>query len=130
MLMGHPPQIIAWGREDAPHGCFEGLAPVPVSMVVEERVACDSKVKEALADTLEVVQAITQAGPNAFHRVTGHTRAVGVMTSILARAVVDRTMVIIGLGEMGVVVCIGEELRPASHLGGNDGFDRRGAHLL
>src|SRR5262249_40506414 len=25
MLMGHPPQIIARGREDAPQGCFEGM---------------------------------------------------------------------------------------------------------
>jgi len=51
MLMGHPPQIIARGREDAPQGCFEGLTPVQVPMVVEELVACDAKVQEALADT-------------------------------------------------------------------------------
>jgi hypothetical protein len=50
MLMGHPPQIIARGREDAPQGCFEGLTPVQVPMVVEELVACDAKVQEALAD--------------------------------------------------------------------------------
>ena len=40
-----------------------------VPVVMEELVACDSQVKEALADTLEVVQEITQAGPNTFHRV-------------------------------------------------------------
>src|SRR5215475_12951819 len=130
MLMGHPPQIIARGREDAPHGCFEGLAPVQVSMVMEELITCDSQVQEALTDTPEVVQEISQAGPYAFHRVAVHTRAVGVTTSILACAMVDRPMVIIGLGEMvdGVFIC--EELRPGFHFGGNDGFDRRGAHVL
>src|SRR5919199_4100465 len=100
MLMGHPPPIIACGRENAPQGCFEGLTPVQVPMVVEELVACDSKVQEALADTLEVIQEIAQAGPYAFHHVTVHTRAVGVTTSILASAMVDRTMVVVGLGEM------------------------------
>jgi len=34
MLMGHPPQIIARGRENAPQGYFEGLTPVQVSVVV------------------------------------------------------------------------------------------------
>jgi hypothetical protein len=66
MLMGHPPQIVACGRENAPQGCFEGLTPVQVPMVVEELVARDAKVQEALADTPEVVQKITQAGPNTF----------------------------------------------------------------
>src|SRR5215470_2896065 len=100
MLMGHPPPIIARSREDAPHGCFEGLAPVQVSMVVEERVACDAKVQEALADPLEVVQEIAQARPYPFHRVTVHTGTVGITTSVLACTVVDRPMIIIGLGEM------------------------------
>src|SRR5919199_1641484 len=63
MLMDHPPPIIACGRENAPQGCFEGLTPVQVPMVVEELVACDSKVQEALADTLEVIQEMAQAGP-------------------------------------------------------------------
>jgi len=39
-------------------------------------------------------------------------------------------MVIVGRGEMVDGVFIGEELRPAFHLRGNDGFDRRGAHVL
>jgi hypothetical protein len=130
MLMGHPPPIIACGREDAPHGDFEGLTPGPVPVVVEELVACDAQVQEALADTPEVVQKITQTGPNTFHRVTVHTRAVRVTTSILAGAMVDRPMIIVGLGEMVDGVFIGEELRPAFHLGGNNGFDRRGAHVL
>jgi hypothetical protein len=99
-------------------------------MVVEELVARDAKVQEALADTPEVVQEITQAGPNTFHCVIVHTRSVRVTTSILARAMVDRPMVIVGLSEMVDVVFISEELRPAFHLGGNDGFDRRGAHVL
>src|SRR6516164_9463069 len=34
MLMGHPPPIIARGRENAPQGCFEGLTPVQASMVM------------------------------------------------------------------------------------------------
>src|SRR6516162_7463520 len=130
MLMDHPPQIIARGREHVPHGCFEGLTPVQVSMVMEELVACDSKVQETLADPLEVVQEIPQAGPYAFHRITVHTRAVQVTPRILTRAMVDRPMVIVGRGEMVDVVFVGEELRPAFHLGGNDGFDRRGAHML
>src|SRR5262249_39239580 len=130
MLMGHPPQIIAWSRENAPQGRFEGLMPVQVSMVVEELVACDSEVQEALADPLEAVQKIAQAGPQAFHRVTVHTGTVRVMTRILASAMVDRPMVIVGLGEMVDVVFVGEELRPAFHLGGNDGFDRRSPHVL
>src|SRR4029434_9152675 len=124
MLMGHPPPIVACGREHAPQGCFEGLTPVQVPMVVEELVARDAKVQEALADTPEVVQKITQAGPNTFHRVTVHTRAVRVTTRILARAMVDRPMVIVGLGEMVDVVCIREEWRPAFHLGGNSVFHR------
>ncbi len=70
MLMGHPPQRIARGREKASQGCFEGLTPVQVRVVVQELVASDSEVQEALADTLEAVQEMTQAGPNAFHRVT------------------------------------------------------------
>src|SRR5215467_8701922 len=111
MLMGHPPQIIACGREDAPQGCFESLTPGQVPMIMEELVACDAKVQEALADTLEVIQEIAQAGPYAFHRVTGHTCPVRVTTSVLARTMVDRPMVIVGLSEMGDVVFIGEALR-------------------
>src|SRR4029450_13268740 len=130
MLMGHPPQIIARSRENAAQGCFEGLTPVQMPMVVQELVADDSEVQEALADTLETVQEIAQAGPQTFHRVTVHTRAVRVTTSILARTMVDRTMVIVSLGEMVDVVFIGEELRPAFHLGDDERFDRRGAHIL
>src|SRR5215813_7856402 len=130
MLMGHPPQIIAWSRENRPQGCFKGLTPVQVPMVVQELVTCDSEVQEALADTLEAVQKIAQAGPQAFHRVAVHTRTVRVTTRILAGAMVDRTMVIVGRGEMVNVVLIGEELRPDFHLGGDNGFDGRGAHIL
>src|SRR6516162_9801052 len=100
MLMGHPPQIVACGRENRPQGCFEGLTPVQVLIVVKELVACDSEVQEALAHTFEAVQKIAQASPHAFHRVAVYTRAVGVTPSILACAMVDRPMVIIGLGEM------------------------------
>src|SRR5438445_10663703 len=46
----------ARGRKNRPQGCFEGLTPVQMLIVVEELVACDSEVKEALADTFEVVQ--------------------------------------------------------------------------
>src|SRR5215468_10932919 len=99
-------------------------------MVVEELVACDAQVQETLADPLEVVQEIAQTGPYAFHRVTVHTCPVQVTTSVLARTMVDRPMVIVGLSEMVDRVFIGEELRPGFHLGGNDGFDRRGAHIL
>ena len=130
MLMGHPPPIIARGREKAPQRYFEGLMPVQVPMVMEELIACNAQVQEALADTPEVVQEITQAGPYAFHRITVHTRAVGVTPRILARAMVDRPMVVVGLGEMVDVVFIGEELRPGFHLGGNDRFNRRGAYIL
>src|SRR5919205_1399778 len=130
MLMGHPPPIIARGREKAPQSYFEGLMPGQVPMVMEELIACNAQVQEALADTPEVVQEITQAGPYTFHRVTVHTRAVGVPPSILSRAMVNRPMVVVGLGEMVDVVFISEELRPVFHLGGNDGFDRRGAHVL
>src|SRR3989475_2122271 len=130
MLMGHPPQIITRGRENVPQGYFEGLRPVQVPMVVQELVASDAEVQEALADTLEAVQEIAQARPYAFHRVTVHTRAVRVTTRILARTMVDRTMVIVGLGEMVDVVFIGEKLRPAFHLGDDKRFDRRGAHIL
>src|SRR5215471_19040866 len=118
MLMGHPPQIIARGRENTPQGCFEGLTPVQMPMVVQELVADDAEVQEALADPLEAVQDIAQAGPQTFHRVTVHTRAIRV------------PMVIVGLSEMVDGVCIGEELRPAFHPGGKDGCDRRGAHVL
>src|SRR5215831_2343340 len=130
MLMGHPPPIITRGRKNRPQGCFEGLIPVQVLIVVQELVTCNSEVQEALADTLEAVQKIAQAGPHAFHRVAVHTRAVWVTPSILAGAMVDRPMVIIGLGKMVDIVFISEELRPAFHLGSDDGFDGRGAHIL
>src|SRR5439155_256363 len=100
MLMGHPPQIITRGRENILQGCFEGLTPVQVPMVVQELVPSDSKMQEALADTLEAVQEIAQAGPHAFHCVTVNTRAVRVTTSILARTMVDRTMIIVSIREM------------------------------
>ena len=58
-----------------------------VPMVMEELVACDSKVQEALADTLEVVQEITQVGPHTFHRVAVHT---WVMSSNSRRAIKPR----------------------------------------
>ena len=76
MLMGHPPPIVARGRENAAHGGFEGLTPGQVPIVVQELVACDSQVQEALADPLEVVQEIAQAGPYAIHRVAVHTGTV------------------------------------------------------
>jgi hypothetical protein len=106
MLMGHPPQIIARGRENASQGCFEGLTPVQVPIVVQQLVACDAEVKEALADTLEAVQKIAQAGPHAFHRVAVHTCTVRVTTSILTGTMVDRPMIIVGLGEMVDVIFI------------------------
>src|SRR5215470_7336223 len=109
MLMSHLPPIIARGRENVPQGCFEGLIPVEVRMIVQELVASNSQVKEALADPLEVVQEIAQAGPYAFHRVTVYTGTVRVTTSVLACAMVDRPMVIVGLGEMVDVVFISEE---------------------
>src|SRR5215468_4087160 len=130
MLMGHPPPISARGRENASQGCFEGLTPGQVSIVVQELVACDAEVEKALANTLEAVQKIAQAGPNAFHRVAVHTGTVRVTTRILAGAMVDCPMVIVGLGKMVDVVFVCEALRPTFHLGGNDGFDRRGAHML
>src|ERR1044071_8666121 len=130
MLMGHPPPIIACGREHVPQGYFKGLTPVQVPMVVQELVTYDSEVQEALADTLEAVQEIAQAGPNTFHRITMNTRAVRVTTSILTRTMIDRPMVIVSLGKMVDVVFISEELRAAFHLGNDDRFDRRGAHIL
>src|SRR6266853_1513022 len=104
MLMGHPPQIVARGQENAAQGCFEGLTPVQVPIVVQELVACDAEVQEALADTLEAVQKIAQAGPQAFHRVAVHTGTVRITPRILASAMVDRPMVIVSLGEMVDVV--------------------------
>src|SRR5215471_1779318 len=117
MLMGHPPPIIARGREDTPQGCFEGLTPGQVPVVVQELVACDAQVQEALADPLEVVQEIAQARPYAFHRVTVHTGPVQVTTSVFARTMIDRPMVIVSLSEMVDAVFIGEELCPGFHLG-------------
>src|SRR5215510_3298236 len=130
MLMGHPPQIIARSREDTPQGCFEGLTPGHVPVVVQELVACDAQVQEALADPLEVVQEIAQARPYAFHRVTVPTGTVQGTTSVFARTMVDRPMVIGGLGEMVEAVFIGEKRCSGFYLGGNDGFDGRGAHVL
>jgi hypothetical protein len=98
-------------------------------MVVQELVADDPEVQEALADPLEAVQEITQAGPYAFHRVAVHTCPIQVTTRILAGAMVDRPMVIVDLSEMVNVVLISEELRPDFHLSGNDGFDGRSAHI-
>jgi len=99
-------------------------------MVVQELVACDAEVQEALADALEAVQEMAQAGPQAFHRVAVHTHAVRVMPSILAGTMVDRPMVIVGRGKVVDVILISEELCPAFHLGSDNGFDGRGAHIL
>ena len=99
-------------------------------MVVQERIAPNSQVQEALADPLEVVQAMTQAGPYAFHRVAVYTGTVRVTTSGLACAMVHRPMVIVSLGAMVEVICIGEERRPGFSRGGHDGCDRRGAYVL
>src|SRR5262245_4248443 len=99
-------------------------------MVMEELIACDSEVQEALADTLEAVQQIAQAGPQTFPRVAVPTRTVRVTTCILAGTMVDCTMVIVSLGEMVNGVLIGEELCSAFHLGDNDGLDRRSAYVL
>ena len=101
-----------------------------VPIVVQELGACDSEVEKALADPLEAVQKMAQAGPQAFHRVAVHTGIVRVTTRIRAGTMVDRPVSIVGLGAMGDVLCIGEALRPAFHLGGDDGFDRRAAHIL
>src|SRR5215510_13800288 len=130
MLMSHPPQIITRGRQHASQGCFEGLTAGQVPVVVQELVACDAGVQEALADPLEVVQEIAQARPYAFHRVTVHTGTVRVTTRVLAPTMVDRPMVIVSRSEMVDVVFISEELRPGFHRGGNDGCDGRGAHVL
>ena len=100
MLMGHPSQRITWGREHGPQGCCEGLTPVQVPMVVQELVAYDSEVQEALADTLEAVQDLAPTRPHAFHRVPVHPCTIRVTTSILARTMVDRTMIIVDLGAM------------------------------
>src|SRR5215471_10340365 len=59
-----------------------------------------------------------------------NARTVRVTTSILARTMVDRPMGIVGLRAMGDIVCIGEELRPAFHLGDDERFTCRGAHML
>src|ERR1043166_7172762 len=99
-------------------------------MVVQELVACDAQGEEAFADSLEAVQEIAQAGPQAFHRVTVHTHAVRVMPSIFAGTMVDRPMVIVGRGKVADVVLISEELCPALHLGRDNGFDGRGAYIL
>src|SRR6516162_657057 len=130
MLMSHLPQIITRGGENVPQGGFESLIPVQVRMVVQELIAYNSQVQEALADPLEVVQEIAQASPYPFHRVTVHTYPVRVTTSILARAMVDRPVIIFGLSGMVDVVFISEKLRPAFHFSGNNGFDRRSAHVL
>src|SRR5215831_2956084 len=130
MLMGPPPPRIARGRENAPQGYCEGLTPVQMPVVMEELVACNAQVQEALADTLEMVQEMAQAGPKPCHCVTVYTRPVRVTTRILACAMVDRSMVIVSLSDMGDVVFIGEELRSAFHLGGDDGCARRAAHML
>ena len=82
-------------------------------MVVQELIAPNSQVQEALADPLEVVQEITQAGPYAFHRVAVYTGTVGVTTSVLAYAMVDRPMVIVSLGEMVDVVSSVKNCAPA-----------------
>ncbi len=71
-----------------------------VPMVVQELVAYDSEGQEALADTLEAVQDIAPTRPHAFHRVPVHTCTIRVTTSILARTMVDRTMIIVDLGAM------------------------------
>src|SRR5712691_2574695 len=130
MLMGHPSQRITWGRDNGPQGCCEGLTPVQVPMVVQARVAYDAEGQEALADTLEAVQDIAPARPRACHRVPVRTCPVRVPTSLLARTMVDRTMIIVDLGAMGDVLCIRAELSPAFPLGNHERFARRGASML
>jgi hypothetical protein len=55
MLMGHPPQIVARCRENAPQGHIEGLMPAQVAMVVQELVACDAEVQETLAVSKKLI---------------------------------------------------------------------------
>ena len=108
MLMGHPPPLSARGREHRPHGGFAGLTPGHVSMMVQELVACDAEVQEALADPFEAVHKMAQAGAKPFHRVAVHTGPVRVTTRIRARPMVDRPMVIVGRSAMVDGVCLGE----------------------
>jgi hypothetical protein len=119
MVLGHPPPIIARGREDAPQGGCEGLTPVHVPRVGEALGARHSRVQETLAEPLAVVQDIPPAGPPTFPRLTGPTRAVGGTPSLRARALVDRPMGLVGRRAMGDGVGIGAARRPALHLGGN-----------
>ena len=95
--MGHPPQIITCGRENIPQGCFESLTPVQMLMLVQALVADDAEGQKALADTLEAVQKMAQAGPQACHRVTRHARAVRVTTRVLARTINWLRVLLIGL---------------------------------
>jgi len=72
---------------------------------------------------------MTQAGPYAFHRVAVYPGTVGGTTSVRAGAMVDRPMVLVSLGARVDGGCIGEARRPGFSLGGNKGFDRRGAYV-
>jgi hypothetical protein len=128
MVLGHPPPIIARGREDAPQGCCEGLTPV--LRVGEALGARHAQGQATLAEPLAGVQDIPPAGPQTFPRLTGPTRAVGGTPRLRARALVDRPMGLVGRRALGDGVGIGAARRPALHLGGHDGGERRGTHGL
>src|SRR5215470_18686070 len=103
------PHKIQWSAKKLEFGI---LTYESVSQIKELR-ACSS----AFLAFYRLVEKIAQAGPQPFHRIAVHTGTVRVMTRILAGAMVDCPMVIVGLGEMVDVVFVGEELRPAFHLG-------------
>ena len=101
-----------------------------VRMVVQELLAPHSQVQAALAAPCEVVQAIAQAGPYTFHRVTVPPCPVQVTTRILTRTMLDRPLVIVSLGTMRDIGCISEALRPALPLSNAARFARCGAPRL
>jgi len=60
-----------------------------MAMVVKELETPNTEMKKPLANTLEAVQEVTQAGPNSFHRVTMDTCTVGITACVLAFPVID-----------------------------------------
>jgi hypothetical protein len=124
--MGPLPHLIARGREPGPPGGVDGLLPVHVRRLVPARVAYPSHVPAALAALLAVVQAMAPAGPSAGPRGTGPPGTVRGPPRLLARALGARPRVSVGYRARVAGGFSRAAWRPALHLGGPQGGDRRG----
>ena len=102
-----------------------------MTIIVKELETPDTEMKKTLANALEAIQEVAQAGPNSFHRVAMDANTIGVMTRIFTGSVIDSAMLVSSSrGEVVDIVLIGEELRTSLDSGDDDRLDRVCAHVI